>query len=426
MEQAQLTVGDKQLSLPVIEGSEGEKGIDISKLRGQTGYITLDPGFVNTGSCQSSVTFIDGEEGILRYRGYALEDLCEKCDFLETSYLLINGTLPTQSEYDTFVKELEVRTELAPGVGGLLNAMPKGTHPMAASSAVVSCLSGYNNYDVTDADATYGAMLNLMAKFPMIAAGIYRAGEGKSLNDPKPGASYAGNFLNAMFNDADKPYEIDPEIAKALDLLLILHADHEQNCSAATVRVVGSSQANLYASVVGGINALWGPLHGGANQAVLEMLGQIHEAGGDVDKFIARAKDKDDPFRLMGFGHRVYKNFDPRARIIKKHADRVLEILNLDDPLLNLAKQLEEKALADSYFVDRKLYPNVDFFSGIIYKALGIPTEMFTVMFALGRMPGWIAQWREHHKDPKARISRPRQIYTGETLRDVQSHVAKG
>lgn len=425
MEQAQLTVGDKQLSLPVIEGSEGEKGIDISKLRAQTGYITLDPGYGNTGSCQSAITFIDGEKGILRHRGYAIEDLCEKCDFLETSYMLVNGALPTQSEYDAFVKEIQERTELAAGVAGLLKSMPKGIHPMAASSAVVSCLSGYNDYDVNDQDATYGAMLNLIAKFPMIAAGIYRISQGKEVNSPKAGASYTENFLHAMFNEADKPFEINPEIARALDLLLILHADHEQNCSAATVRVVGSSKANLYASVVGGINALWGPLHGGANQAVLEMLGKINDAGGDVDKFIEKAKDSNDPFRLMGFGHRVYKNFDPRARIIKKHANRVLEILDTNDPLLNLAKKLEEKALADSYFSDRKLYPNVDFYSGIIYKALGIPTEMFTVMFALGRMPGWISQWREHHADGKARIGRPRQIYTGETLRDVQSNVAK-
>jgi len=417
---AKLELDGKIYEFPVITGSENEKAIDISKLRGTTGYVTLDPGFKNTGSTKSGITFLNGEEGILRYRGYPIEQLAEKADFLEVAYLLIYGDLPTSSQYEEFKENITKHTLVHEDMRLFFEAYPAKAHPMGILAASLSTLSTFYpesqdpNRGEEDVDLT---IHRLIAKVPTLAAWAYKNAMRHPVIYPNNNLEYSENFLNMMFSMPTDDYTIDPIVAKALNKLLILHADHEQNCSTATVRVVGSSQANLYTSIAAGVSALWGPLHGGANQAVIEMLEAIKEDGGNLEKWIAKAKDKEDPFRLMGFGHRVYKSFDPRATIIKKAADDVLSALGVNDPVLDIAKQLEEVALNDDYFKARGLYPNVDFYSGIIYRALGIPTEMFTVMFALGRLPGWISQWKEMIKD-NAPIGRPRQIYTGSTNRD--------
>jgi citrate synthase len=422
-ETVKLTIEDKIYELPVIEGSENEKAIDISKLRSQTGYITIDTGFKNTGSTTSSITFLDGEKGILKYRGYSIEQLAEKSDFLEVSYLLIYGDLPSKIEYKEFKENITNHTLIHEDMRIFLDAYPTKAHPMGILSAAVCTLSTFypesqkQNRSVEAVDLT---IQRLLAKLPTLAAWAYKNSIGHPVNYPKNKYNYCENFLQMMFAMPAFEYEPDPVIVDALNKLLILHADHEQNCSASTVRIVGSSQANLYASISSGVSALWGPLHGGANQAVIGMLEKIMNDGGGLTKWINKAKDKNDSFRLMGFGHRVYKNFDPRAKIIKKAADDVLEKLGIVDPVLDIAKELEEVALNDEYFQSRGLYPNVDFYSGIIYRALGIPTEMFTVMFAMGRLPGWIAQWKEMMKENQP-IGRPRQIYIGETDRNYTS-----
>lgn len=427
-ETAKLIFRGQELEIPVTTGSEGEIALDIGKLRGQTGMITLDPGYVNTGSTPSAVTFLDGEKGILRYRGYPIEELAEKSTFLEVSYLLIYGELPTQQQFEAFRQNITMHTMIHEDLKRLYDHFPKDAHPMAILSSMVTTLSGYytDSSDPLNPRHREISMTRLMAKTPTLAAYSYKKSIGQPFIYPRNSLSYVSNFMNMMFAVPAEDYEIDPVIEKALDLLLILHADHEQNCSASTVRLVGSSRANLYASISSGVCALWGPLHGGANQAVIEMLQTIHEDGGNVDKFLNLAKDKNATFRLMGFGHRVYKNFDPRARIIKKACDEVLKKLGIKDPYLDIAKKLEEAALTDDYFVERKLYPNVDFYSGIIYRAIGIPTEMFTVMFAMGRMPGWIAQWKEMIENPATKIGRPRQIYTGENERHYTATSSRG
>ncbi len=406
---------------PVIVGSENEAGIDIEKLRALTGAITLDPGYKNSGSCKSEITFLDGEEGILRYRGYAIEDLAEKADFLEVAYLVIFGELPTKTELAQFETDIRKHTLVNEEMKSIIDGFPKTAHPMGVLSSLTSALTAFNPkvVNVENEKEMYDAVCKTMAKFLVIATWTYRKIKGYPLNYYDNTIGYVDNFMQLMFKLPTEPYAANPVVVDALDKLFILHADHEQNCSTSTVRIVGSSHAGLFASISAGVSALWGPLHGGANQAVLEMLEAIQKDGGDAAKYMAKAKDKDDPFRLMGFGHRVYKNFDPRARIIKKAADEVLNTLGVDDPILNIAKQLEAAALVDEYFVSRKLYPNVDFYSGIIYRALGIPTDMFTVMFAIGRLPGWIAQWKEMriNKEP---IGRPRQIYTGYPLREFK------
>ncbi|MBM77276.1 MAG: citrate (Si)-synthase [Crocinitomicaceae bacterium] len=419
-ETVKLTIGEKTYELPVIEGSENEKAIDITKLRAESGYITIDTGFKNTGSTKSAVTFLDGEKGILRYRGYPIEQLAEKAEFLEVSYLLIYGHLPTKTEYQEFKENITTHTLVHEDMRMFFEAYPAKAHPMGIMAASLCTLSTFypESLDPNRSDEAVDLTIHrLLAKIPTLAAWSYKNAMRHPVIYPKNHFDYCENFLHMMFAMPTCEYSPDPIITNALNKLLILHADHEQNCSASTVRVVGSSQANLYASISAGVSALWGPLHGGANQAVIEMLETIINDGGDLEKWINKAKDKEDSFRLMGFGHRVYKNFDPRAKIIKKAADDVLGKLGVVDPVLDIAKKLEEVALNDEYFQSRGLYPNVDFYSGIIYRALGIPTEMFTVMFALGRLPGWIAQWKEmmHDKQP---ISRPRQIYTGETERD--------
>lgn len=407
---------------PVIVGSENEAAIDIEKLRALTGAITLDPGYKNSGSCTSNITFLDGEEGILRYRGYAIEDLAEKAGFLETSYLVIFGELPTQTQLDQFEKDIRKYTLVNEEMKSIIDGFPKTAHPMGVLASLTSALTAFNPkvVNVENEKEMYEAVCKTMGKFLVIATWTYRKMMGYPLNYYDNTKGYVENFMHLMFELPTEPYKANPVVIDALDKLFILHADHEQNCSTSTVRIVGSSHAGLFASISAGVSALWGPLHGGANQAVLEMLEAIQKDGGDAAKYMAKAKDKDDPFRLMGFGHRVYKNFDPRARIIKKAADEVLNTLGVNDPILNIAKQLEEAALVDEYFVSRKLYPNVDFYSGIIYRALGIPTDMFTVMFAIGRLPGWIAQWKEMrvNKEP---IGRPRQVYTGYPLRPFVS-----
>ncbi|MEL7145666.1 MAG: citrate synthase [Bacteroidota bacterium] len=416
---AEIKVDGKTIELPIVEGSEGEKAIDISKLRAQTGLITLDPGFKNTGSTQSAITFLDGEKGILRHRGYSIEDLAGKSTFLEVAFLLIYGDLPSAEELANFRDRITKHTLVHEDIKKLLDGFPSNAHPMGVLSSLVTSLTAFYPESLDpnrSADEVNLSIIRILAKMPTFAAWAYKNSMGHPVNYPNNKLNYCSNFLQMMFALPTEEYEIDPVVAKALDQLLILHADHEQNCSASTVRIVGSSQASLYASISAGINALWGPLHGGANQAVIEMLEAIRNDGGDTAKYIAKAKDKNDPFRLMGFGHRVYKNFDPRARIIKKAADDVLEKLGVNDPVLDIAKGLEEVALKDEYFVARNLYPNVDFYSGIIYRALGIPTEMFTVMFALGRLPGWIAQWKEMRQNNEP-IGRPRQVYTGENSR---------
>ena len=416
-----LEVNEKSIDLPLVLGSEGEIGIDISKLRSQTKAITLDPGFVNTGSCESGITFLDGEKGVLRYRGYPIEQLAEKSNFLEVSYLLIYGELPTNQQLNDFEYNVKQHTLLHEDVRHIYQAFPKDAHPMAILSSIVCALSTfYPDFSATDSDAVDLAIWRLMGKLPTIAAWSYKKNIGQPFVYPINEFTYTKNFLNMLFGVPTTNYEVPEEFVKALNVLFILHADHEQNCSTSTVRLVGSSEANLFASISTGIAALWGPLHGGANQAVLEMLQQIHNDGGDVQKFVKLAKDKTSGFRLMGFGHRVYKNFDPRATILKGYCDKILDLLGAPDPLLDIAKQLEEAALTDEYFIERNLYPNVDFYSGIIYKALGFPTDMFTVLFSIGRLPGWIAHWLEM-RNGNSKIGRPRQIYTGQTERDYVS-----
>ena len=416
---AKLKINDSTYELPILEGTEGEIGVDISSLRAQSGVITLDKGFKNTGSTKSAITFLNGEEGILRYRGYSIEELSSKSSFLEVAFLLIYGELPTKEELNEFTNEVSSHTLVHEDVKSILDGFPSRAHPMGVLSSLVSSLTAFYPKSLDpnrSAEEINGTIIRLIAKLPTLAAWSYKNRMRQPIMYPQNKLDYTSNFLHMMFGLPTSESEVNPIIAKALDQLLILHADHEQNCSASTVRIVGSSHASLYASVSAGIAALWGPLHGGANQAVIEMLENIRNQGGDVSKFVEKAKDKSDPFRLMGFGHRVYKNFDPRAKIIKKAADDVLGQLGINDPVLDLAMKLEEVALKDEYFVQRGLYPNVDFYSGIIYRALGIPTDMFTVMFALGRLPGWIAQWKEMREN-KEPIGRPRQIYTGHTNR---------
>ena len=405
--------------LPIVEGSENEKAIDISKLRDLTGYITLDTGYKNTGATKSAITFLDGEEGILQYRGYSIEELADKASFMEVSHLLIYGELPTQTELTNFETNIKKHTLVHEDMKRFFEAFPAQAHPMGVLSSMVSSLATFYPESLDpnrSSDAKDLTIQRILAKLPTLSAWSYKNSIRHKVMYPRNNYNYCENFLHMMFAMPTEDYHVDPIIVSAVNKLFILHADHEQNCSTSTVRMVGSSQANLYSSVSAGISALWGPLHGGANQEVIEMLEQIHKDGGNVDKWILKAKDKEDPFRLMGFGHRVYKNFDPRANIIKKTCDEVLEKLGISDPLLEIAKKLEKVALEDEYFKSWNLYPNVDFYSGIIYKAIGIPTEMFTVMFALGRLPGWIAQWKEmtENKEP---IGRPRQIYTGKTSR---------
>jgi len=415
-----LKIDENNLELPVITGTENEKAIDISKLRDQTGYITLDPGFKNTGATTSAITFLDGEKGILRYRGYAIEELASKSTFIEVAYLLIYGELPSDEELETFRWTVRRHTLIHEDMKKFFDGFPSKSHPMGLLSALVGALSAFYpeslNTDASEKEEDLTVM-QLLAKMPTIVSWIHKKSLGHPLIYPSNNLDYVTNFLNMTFGQRTEEIEIDPVAVSAMNILLILHADHEQNCSTSTVRIVGSSQANLFASISAGISALWGPLHGGANQAVIEMLENIKNDGGDCDKWIAKAKDKNDSFRLMGFGHRVYKNFDPRAKIIKKTCDEVLEKLGINDPVLEIAKKLENAALNDPYFIERKLYPNVDFYSGIIYRALGFLTEMFTVLFALGRLPGWIAQWREMRAN-KEPIGRPRQIYTGATERE--------
>ena len=411
-----LDFNGKLVPLPLVQGSEGETAIDIQKLRALTGLITLDPGFGNTGACRSAITFIDGEQGILRYRGYDIAELAEKSTFLEVAWLLLYGELPTPAQLAAFQSDITHHTMLHENFRRFFDALPKDAHPMPVCAAAVAALATF--YQEPDHDAALReTVVRLLGKMPTIAAYSYKHSIGQPFIYPRNSLDYVSNFLNLMFSTPCDDYLVDPVVARALDLLLILHADHEQNCSTSTVRVVGSSQANLFASISAGISALWGPLHGGANQQVIEMLERIEAEGGDAQAFVDRAKDKNDNSRLMGFGHRVYKNYDPRAAILKRACMDVLGRLGIHSRQLEIAMTLEQIALKDEYFVSHKLYPNVDFYSGIIYKALGIPVNMFTVMFALGRLPGWIAQWLEMRKDPDTRIARPRQIYTGATRR---------
>jgi citrate synthase len=418
-DKATLEFNGKKYEFPVITGSENEQAVDISSLRAVTnGLITIDAGYKNTGSCISEITFLDGEEGILRYRGYSIEELAEKADFLEVAYLLIFGKLPSATELNKFHIDIKAQELVDEDIKKILDGFPRSAHPMGVLSSLTSALVAFNpsSVNVESEEDMYKAIVKIMGKFPVLVAWTLRKRTGLPLDYGDGSLGYVDNILKMMFKKPNAEYVIDPRVSNALDKLLILHADHEQNCSTSTVRIVGSSHAGLFPSLSAGINALWGPLHGGANQAVLEMLEAIKEDGGDTAKFMAKAKDKDDPFRLMGFGHRVYKNFDPRAKIIKVAAHEILESLGMEDPILEIAKALEKEALNDPYFVDRKLYPNVDFYSGIIYRAMGIPLEMFTVVFALGRLPGWIAQWKEMREN-KEPIGRPRQIYTGSPLR---------
>jgi len=418
-QKATIEVGGKTFEFPVLQGTENELAIDIGALRAVTeGVTTIDPGFKNTGSCESAITFLDGEQGILRYRGYAIEELAEKADFLEVAYLLIFGELPNRDELQTFQNDVKEQSFVAEDMKKILEGFPTSAHPMGVLSSLTSALVAFNpsSVNVDSPEEMYRAIVKIIGKFPVLTAWTYRKMAGLPLDYGDNSLDYVDNFLKMMFKKPNSEFQSNPVIKSAMIKLLILHADHEQNCSTSTVRLVGSSHAGLFASLSAGISALWGPLHGGANQAVIEMLEAIKQDGGDTKKFMAKAKDKNDPFRLMGFGHRVYKNFDPRAKIIKQAADEVLEDLGVKDPVLDIAKGLEQEALNDPYFVERKLYPNVDFYSGIIYRALGIPVPMFTPMFALGRLPGWIAQWKEMRlrKEP---IGRPRQLYMGATLR---------
>ena len=419
-----LEIDGQKYEFPVIKGSENEEAININKLRDLTGTITIDPGFKNSGSCTSGITFLDGELGILRYRGYAIEDLADQANFLEVSYLLIFGELPTAAQLEQFETDIRKHTLVNEEMKNIIDGFPKTAHPMGVLAALTSALTAFNpkSVNVENEKELYQAVCKTMGKFLVIATWTYRKSMGYPLNYYDNTKGYVENFMNLMFALPTEPYKSNPVVIEALDKLFILHADHEQNCSTSTVRMVGSSHAGLFASISAGVSALWGPLHGGANQAVLEMLEEIHQNGGDTEKYLAKAKDKNDPFRLMGFGHRVYKNFDPRAKIIKKAANEVLGTLGVDDPILEIAKKLEAAALEDEYFKARNLYPNVDFYSGIIYRALGIPTDMFTVMFAIGRLPGWIAQWKEMREN-KEPIGRPRQIYTGSSLREFKKPV---
>jgi citrate synthase len=416
---ARLQLDGSELELPVIVGTEQEYAVDISALRRETGYITLDEGYVNTGSTRSAVTFLDGEQGILRYRGYPIEDLASECDFLEVCYLLINGELPNRAELDEYADNIRRHTLLNEDIRYFYRGFPRDAHPMATLSSVVSAMSTFyqDSLDPRDPDQVRVSIYRLLAKLPTIAAYSFKKSIGQPFIYPQNDLSYCENFLQMMFAVPCEPYDIDPDFVRALNMLLIVHADHEQNCSTSTVRMVGSSQANLFAAISAGICALWGPLHGGANEAVVNMLERIRDDGGDVRKYVRMAKDKDDGFRLMGFGHRVYKNFDPRAKLIKRACDRLLEKRNINDPLFDIAQELEQVALSDEYFIERKLYPNVDFYSGVIYRAMGIPVPMFTVLFSMGRLPGWIAHWKEMHDSESPRIARPRQIYTGHNTR---------
>ncbi len=419
-EKAEIKHASGSLEVPVIIGSENEQALDIAQLRAKTGLVTLDPAFMNTASTKSAITFLDGEKGILRYRGYPIEQVAEKSTFVETAYLLIYGNLPNATELNRFSTLLTRHSLLHEDMKHFFDGFPSTAHPMAVLSSMVCSLSTYypDDIDFSNKDELDTTIARLISKVRTIAAYAYKKSIGQPFVYPRNDLKYAANFLNMMFSVPAEPYNVDPEVEAAMNLLFILHADHEQNCSTSTVRLVGSSRANLFASIAAGILALWGPLHGGANQEVIEMLEGIKRDGGDVKKYVELAKDKNSNFRLMGFGHRVYKNFDPRAKIIKTTADKVLKKLGIQDPLLDIAKELEEAALKDSYFVERKLYPNVDFYSGIIYRALGFPTNMFTVLFAIGRLPGWIAHWKEMMEDPSTKIGRPRQIYTGATARD--------
>jgi citrate synthase len=423
MSDVELRYPGGSLPLPVTEASEGPSGIDVGKLLKETGYVDLDPGFVNTASCSSAITFIDGDAGILRYRGYPIDQLAEGASFLEVSYLLIYGELPSAEELERFATRIRRHTMLDEDLRRFFDGFPRSAHPMAVLSSAVSALSTFYQecLDPFDEVQVESSTMRLMAKLPTIAAYAYKTSIGQPFLYPDNSLGYTENFLRMAFGVPAEPYEVDPVVAKALDMLFVLHADHEQNCSTSTVRLVGSSNANLFASVSAGINALFGPLHGGANSAVLEMLEDINTAGGDVDAFVRRVKNKEPGVKLMGFGHRVYKNYDPRAAIVKKSADDILARMGKSDPLLDIAMRLEEVALADEFFIERKLYPNVDFYTGLIYKAMGFPTKMFTVLFAIGRLPGWIAQWREMMSDPNNKIGRPRQIYTGPTERQYKA-----
>ncbi|MBL6603613.1 MAG: citrate synthase [Flavobacteriaceae bacterium] len=426
---AKIEYNGKTYTFPVITGSENEEAIDINQLRSETGLITYDPGYKNTGHCISEITYLDGENGILRYRGYSVNELCQKKSFLEVAYLLIYGDLPSNSEIQKFQEDIRGEALVDEDLKQIFKSFPKSAHPMGVLSSLTSALIAFNPLNetkislkdtagTTEKDKMYLSTIRLLAKFPIMSSWTLRKIKGLPLNYSNNNLEYTENIAYMMFAKPNQDYKQNDIIVNALNTLLILHADHEQNCSTSTVRIVGSSYAGLYASISAGISALWGRLHGGANQAVIEMLELIKKDGSDIDKYIDKAKDKSDPFRLMGFGHRVYKNFDPRAKIIKKAADQVLNDLGIDDPILEIAKSIEEKALNDDYFIEKKLYPNVDFYSGIIYRALGIPTEMFTVMFALGRIPGWIAQWKEM-RDSNNPIGRPRQIYNGPTHRTI-------
>ena len=415
-ETAQIHVDGQELTLPVTRGSEGDKAVDVSKLRAETGFITLDPGYANTGACRSAITFIDGEKGILRYRGYPIAELAEGSSFLEVAWLLINGELPSSTELSSFVDEVTQHTMLHENYRRFFDALPKSAHPMPVCAAAVGALATF--YPEPESEQNIrDTIVRLIAKMPTIAAYAYKHSIGQPFVYPQNDLDYSSNFLQMMFSTPCAPYSPDPVVARILDQLFILHADHEQNCSTSTVRLVGSSMANLFASISAGISALWGSLHGGANQKVVEMLEAIDQGGGDPEAYLARAKDPNDPTRLMGFGHRVYKNYDPRASFLKDACKTVLERLEISDSLLTIAQDLEEITLRDEYFVKRKLYPNVDFYSGVIYRALGIPVDAFTVMFAIGRLPGWIAQWLEMRNDPAFRIGRPRQVYVGATER---------
>ncbi|AOW94981.1 citrate (Si)-synthase [Rhodococcus sp. WMMA185] len=413
--------------MSIARATEGNDGIELGKLLAGTGYTTLDPGFVNTASTSSAITYIDGEHGILRYRGYPIEQLAEKSTFIEVSYLLIYGELPTATELETFTNRIRRHTLLHEDLKRFFDGFPRNAHPMPVLSSAVNALSAYyqDSLDPSDPDQVELSTTRLLAKLPTIAAYAYKKSVGQPFLYPDNSLNLVENFLRMTFGFPAEPYEIDPEIAKALDMLLILHADHEQNCSTSTVRLVGSSDANLFTSISGGINALWGPLHGGANQAVLEMLDEIKASDSTAADFVRKVKNKEDGVKLMGFGHRVYRNYDPRAAIVKKTAHTILDKLGGDDELLDIAMALEEAALTDDYFVERKLYPNVDFYTGLIYRAMGFPTRMFTVLFAIGRLPGWIAHWREMHEDPATKIGRPRQIYTGYTEREYKDAASR-
>ena len=421
MDSIKIKINSKNIELPVIKGSEDEYGMDITQLRKETGYITLDPGYANTGACKSSITFIDGEKGILRYRGYPIEELAGKVSFTETSYLLLYGELPNTNQKIQFSKQLRQHANIHEDMKRFFDGFPLNAHPMATLSSMVTALSAFHpESESDDEDIIDSNIIKILAKVKTIAAYSYRKYHGLPFIYPNQDLNYVENFLHMMFSDSQEDFYADPVLVEALNLLLILHADHEQNCSTSTVRLAGSSKSNVFGAISSGIAALWGPLHGGANQAVIEMLKMIKKDGGNYKKYIEQAKDKSSSFRLMGFGHRVYKNYDPRAKIIKKAADKVLNKLKIDDPLLDIAKELENEALNDEYFIKRGLYPNVDFYSGIIYRAMGIPTNMFTVMFALGRLPGWLSHWKEMINSPDFRINRPRQIYTGKTKRSLK------